>query len=179
MKKVFVAATIILAAACGLARSEDDVKPGLIGEYFEFEAGVADFPKIPADKKPTIKRVDKTINVENSEDDFNHTNLSHDFSVRWTGSVKIDKAGKYKFCIESDDGSRLILDGKQVIENGGSHPMQKKECVIELAPGQHELKLDYFQGNGEMGCKFSWAPPGKNEEIVPESVLWHKADAEN
>ena len=56
--------------------------------------------------------------------------------------------------------------------------MQKKDGTVELAPGQHEVTLEFFQGDGQMGCKFSWAPPGKNEEIVQEGMLWHKADAE-
>ena len=176
--RIRIVAFVAVLLAGEFVFAADDVKPGLVGEYFELDGGVADFPKLPADKKPTIRRVDKQVNVENCTENFGNTNLNTNFYVKWTGSVKIDKAGKYKFFVESDDGSRLFIDGKQVIDNNGSHPMQKKDGVVELAPGQHELKLEFFQGDGEMGCKFSWAPPGKNEEIVPESVLWHKADAE-
>jgi hypothetical protein len=176
--RIWILVLFVVMLVRGFSLAADDVKPGLVGEYHELDGGVADFPKLPAEKKPTLRRVDKQINVENCTENFNNTNLNTNFYVKWAGSVKIEKAGKYKFFVESDDGSRLFIDGKQVLDNNGSHPMQKKDGEIELAPGQHEVKLEFFQGDGQMGCKFSWAPPGKNEEIVPEGVLWHKADAE-
>jgi hypothetical protein len=170
-------ATLLLLAAAGLSAA-DDVKPGLIGEYYEFSEGVGDFPKVPPEKKPSIRRVDKQINVDNCDSNFGNTNLSENFYVKWTGAVKSDKPGKYKFFLESDDGSRLFVDGKPVVQNGGSHPMGKAGGEIDLQPGPHQILIEFFQGTGQMGCKFSWAPPGKNEEIVPEGVLSHKADAE-
>ena len=156
----------------------DDVKPGLIGEYYELDPGVGDFPNLPRKKSRRFAVSIRSINVENCTENFSNTNLNTDFYVRWTGSVKIDKAAKYKFAVESDDGSRMYVDGKLVVNNPGSHPMQKAAGEIELAPGQHQIKIEFFQGNGEMGCKFYWTPPGKGEEIVPEGVLWHKAGDE-
>lgn len=179
MKHCAMAAVFIAWAAFGFVRAADDVKPGLIAEYFEFDNGLDNFPAIPADKKPTIRRIDMKIAVDDCQENFNNTNLNKNFYVKWAGSVKIEKDGKYKFFLESDDGSRLFLDGKLVIDNGGTHGMSKKECEIQLAPGQHEIKIDFFQGDGGMGCKFSWIQPGKGEEIVNENSLWHKADAEN
>ena len=172
-------ATLLLVLTALLAiRAGEDLKPGLIGEYYEFADGLGDFPKVPPEKKPSIRRVDKQINVDNCDSNFGNTNLSENFYVKWTGAVQADKAGKYKFAVESDDGSRLFVDGKPVVQNGGSHPMSKAGGEIELQPGPHQIVVEYFQGNGQMGCKFYWTPPGKNEEIVPEGALSHKSDAE-
>src|SRR6185295_7127422 len=168
----------LLIALAGMLRAGDDLKPGLVGVYYEFDEVIGDFPKIPADKKPSIRRVDKQVNVENSNSNFNNTNIDRGLYVKWSGFVKIEKQGKYKFFVESDEGSRLSVDSKPVVNNSGTHPMEKKGGEVDLAPGQHEIKLEYFQGDGQMGCKFSWAPPGKNEEIVPEAVLWHNVKAE-
>ena len=169
-------AIIVLLSTISLAA--EDLKPGLLGEYFEMESDVGDFPKLPPEKKPAIRRVDKQINVENCDKDFFNTNLDSNFYVRWTGTLKIDKAGKYKLFTESDDGSRLSVDGKPVVSNGGSHPMSKVAGEIELAAGPHQIVLEFFQGSGQMGCKFIWQPPGKNEELVPEGVLFHKPETE-
>lgn len=176
--RAFAFWAVLAVGALGGVRAADDVKPGLIAEYYEFGAAIADFPALPADKKPAIRRVEKQINVENCTENFNNTNLNTNFFVIWTGSVKIDKAGKYKFFVESDDGSRLFLDGKLVVNNPGTHGMIKVAGEVELAPGQHEVKLEYFQGDGGMGCKFFWSPPGKGEELLNENNLFHKADAE-
>ncbi len=176
--KTFYISAVLTAAALGCVRASDEVKPGLMAEYYEFDAAIADFPALPAGKKPSIRRVDKQINVENCTENFNNTNLNTNFYAVWTGSVKIDKAGKYKFFVESDDGSRLSIDGKLVVNNPGTHGMTKVAGEIELAPGQHDVKLEYFQGDGGMGCKFFWSQPGKGEEIMNENNLFHKADAE-
>ena len=175
--RILLAALLFVLAGAAL-RAADDVKPGLVGEYYELNEGVADFPKIPPEKKPSIRRVDRQINVDNCDSNFGNTNLNENFYVKWTGAVKADKPGKYKFAVESDDGSRMFVDGKPVVNNGGSHGMAKVGGEIDLQPGAHQLVIEFFQGSSAMGCKFSWAPPGKNEEIVPEAVLSHKADTE-
>jgi hypothetical protein len=178
MKKLLSILAILLYAAGGISFAADEVKPGLIGEYFDMAGAVEDFPALAADKKPTIKKVDKQVNVESVEENFNGTNLGQHFYIRWTGQVKIEKAGKYKFYTESDDGSRLFIDGKQLVDNSGLHAMQKKDGEVELTAGTHELKLEYFQNEGGAGCKLSWSADGIPEDIIPEKVLWHKADAE-
>ena len=173
--KIFLT-TLTLFASLSLAA--EDLKPGLLGEYYEMEGDVADFPKLPPERKPSIRRVDKQINVESCSKDFFNTNLESNFCVRWTGTLKIEKGGKYILFTESDDGSRLLVDGKLVVNNGGSHAMSKLAGEVELAPGPHQILLEFFQGNGEMGCRFLWQPPGKNEEVVPEAALFHKPEAE-
>jgi hypothetical protein len=175
MKNVWIA---LLSATILSAHAADDIRSGLIAEYYEFETAVADFPKITGDKKPSIRRVDKIIFVENCESNFNNTNLDKNFYATWAGSLKIEKPGKYKFFLESDDGSRMYLDGKLLVNNGGTHGMAKVEASIDLQPGQHDIRIEFFQGESAMGCKFSWTQPGKNEEPVAENNLWHKADAE-
>ena len=44
-----------------------------------------------------------------------------DFSVRWTGKLVPTKTGSHVLAVASDDGSRLYLDGKMVIDNWGDH----------------------------------------------------------
>jgi hypothetical protein len=146
---------------------------GLLGEYFDIGTPLEDFPKIAADTKPTLKRVDQAINVEASEDAWPGTQLVDYFYIRWTGSIQAPRAGKYSFFLESDDGSRLFLDGKQIIDNGGRHHMIEKEAAVDLTPGAHTVKIDYFENEVHAGCKFSWQPPAGTKEIVPANVLSH------
>ncbi len=68
-------------------------------------------------------RVDKQINFGNVVGDFYGIRMSDNFAVRWSGFVRIEKDGKYEFVTESDDGSRLSIDGKVVVNNGGVHPV--------------------------------------------------------
>lgn len=153
----------------------DEPPAGLNGEYFDLGTDVDDFPTIPADKKPTIKRVDKSINFRSTEMTFPGTKLQSHFAIRWTGKIKIPKDGKYTFYLESDDGSRLFIDGKQVVENGGLHEMQEVSGNVELKAGDHELKVDYYENenDGGAGCVLSWKTDGIIKEVVPAKALSH------
>lgn len=73
----------------------------------------------------------------------------NNFGMRFTGFLQIDKPGQYQFWIGSDDGSRLQIDGKEVVKNGGVHPHSEKEGRVSLDVGPHEIVVDYFQGGGE------------------------------
>jgi hypothetical protein len=162
----------LLASLAGAA----ELQPGLIGEYFTLK-DAGDFPTIAADHKPTLVRVDKQVNFENGEGEFHKTRLSSNFYVRWSGVVKIAQAGKYIFATESDDGSRLLVGGKLVVDNGGPHGMERKTGEIELTAGEHPILVEYFQGSGGAGCKVSWKAPNGDEQPIPGSALSHDKKA--
>ena len=152
---------------------EAELEPGLVGNYYNIGEEVGDFPDVK-DKKPVKTKVDKDINIDSTEEGFNGTDLIDQFYVVWTGVIKAEKDGKYKFSTESDDGSRVFIDGKQVVDNGGLHAMEEKEGEVELKAGNHELKVEFFENGGGAGCKLSWEPAGGAKEIVPAKVLFHK-----
>lgn len=161
---------LIPLLAAMTAVSAADLQPGLIGEYFAQKDGVGDFIKLDG-QKPTLVRVDKMVNFDSVEGEFHKTKIATNFVVRWSGVVKIATAGKYTFITESDDGSRLFIDGKQVVDNGGSHGMEKKSGEVELTAGDHAILIEYFQGGGGAGCKAFWKAPGGDEQPIPTSAL--------
>src|SRR5437879_4351796 len=124
-------AILILMASClvlaGKTVSATELEPGLQGEYFDLGSAVEDFPKLEG-KKPMLARVDKTINFRSTGPTFPGTKLDNRFAIRWTGKIKIPKDAVYTFFLESDDGSRLVIDGKSVVDNGGLHAMQEQEA---------------------------------------------------
>jgi len=155
-----------------------DPAPGLLGEYFALGSPVEDFPKIEPDKKPTLKRVDKTIEFRSTGPTFPGTKLDNHFAIRWTGIIRIPKDGKYTFYLESDDGSRLLIDGKTVVDNGGLHDMQEQFDSVELKAGDHEIRIDYFENenDGGAGCVLCWKTKDLARAVVPATALFHKAE---
>src|SRR5262249_9525875 len=153
--QVLLASTCLLVF-CNLAPAAEP-EPGLQGEYFDLGSTVEDFPKLEG-KKPTLTRVDKTINFRSTGPTFPGTKLDNHLAIRWTGRIKIPKDAVYTFYLESDDGSRLMIDGKTVVDNGGLHDMQEQESNVELKAGEHDLKIDYFENenDGGAGCVLSW-----------------------
>src|SRR3954463_9705839 len=156
MKRAFsLFALSLLTIVCLAPGEAKDLKPGLLGEYYDMGDAVEDFPNIPADKKPTIKLIDKQLNFESTSEELGNSKLSDHFFVRWSGVLRVAKAGKYKLFIESDDGSRLAIDGKMLIDNNGLHGMEEKDGEVELKAGDHVVKLEYFENEGEAGMKLS------------------------
>ncbi len=88
------------------------------------------------------------------------------FAIRYSGHFAVETAGKWKFRISSDDGAKLYIDGKLVINNDGEHPPKVAEGEIELLRGEHEMVLEYFQGpRYHINLQLFATPPGGNEGI--------------
>jgi hypothetical protein len=94
------------------------------------------------------------------------TNRFEWFAIKYTGAFNVDTEGDYAFRLVSDDGSRLFIDGKKIIDNDGLHPTQSASGNAYLASGQHSIEVDYFQGpREEIALQLFWTPPGGSEQI--------------
>lgn len=177
--KYLMLLTLFMSAAILSARAaEEDKDPGLVSEIFGFENPVEDFPTIAKDKKPNVVKVDKQVAFETTEEKWPGTEYTDHFYIRWTGVLRVPKDGKYTLYTESDDGSRVYIAGKQVVDNPGLHAMEEKSGEIELKAGDVEIKIDFFENEGGAGCKFSWSAEGLEKQIVPATALFHKKGAE-
>jgi PA14 domain len=88
------------------------------------------------------------------------------FAIRYAGAFRLADAGEYSFRISSDDGTKLIIDGKQVIDNDGQHPPKEARGTVKLAAGDHRMVLEYFQGpRYHINLQLWVTPPGKPEEL--------------
>lgn len=68
------------------------------------------------------------------------------FAIDYTGRFWIEKPGRYRFSLNSDDGARLYIDDQLIIDNDGLHPPETREGSLELAGGIHRIRVSYFQG---------------------------------
>ncbi|MFM8399132.1 MAG: PA14 domain-containing protein, partial [Pirellula sp.] len=61
-----------------------------------------------------------------------------DFALRFTGNIIIPKAGKYTFFVASDDGSRIYVDDKLLVDNDRLQGMTERSGSVELTAGPHK-----------------------------------------
>jgi len=155
------------------ALAAEEPEPGLSCEFFNIGQELGDFPDVK-DQRAAWTWVDKEVNVDAGDGAWPNTDVADYFYVRWTGVIRIEKDGKHKFHTESDDGSRLSIDGRRIVDNGGLHAAEEKSGEVELSAGDHEIKLEFFENTGEASCKLSWETPGAQKEIVPAKVLFHR-----
>ena len=172
MKHTAILLLAVTLTACAAA-AEKPLQPGLTGRYYQMTNSLEDFPAIPAGKKPDVERVDKQINFAATLEAFPGTKLVDNFYVVWTGKIRIPADGTYTFFLESDDGSRLFIDGAQVVDNGGLHEMTEVLGKVQLKAGDHIIKVEFFDAEEDAGCILSWKSAKIEKQVVPENVLFH------
>ena len=82
------------------------------------------------------------------------------FGFVFEGQLAVPEAGSYTFHLNSDDGSRLTIAGREVILYDGIHGERKeRSAVVDLPAGRVPIRLDYFQNVGGLGLTVGWEGP--------------------
>ncbi|HEY4063030.1 MAG TPA: PA14 domain-containing protein [Puia sp.] len=90
------------------------------------------------------------------------------FGIEYTGIFRPRKAGNYTFKLISDDGSKLYIDEKQLIDNDGIHSEWQVKGSLYLSDSLHSIKIRYFQGpRYELALQLFWSLDGSPEKIFP------------
>jgi cytochrome c len=93
---------------------------------------------------------------------------------KYSGFITVDKERTYSFRLASDDGSRLLINNEEIIDNGGLHGVEPKDGEVTLRQGKNEIIVEYYQAQGGAGITFQWADSESGEyQVVPESVFSH------
>ncbi len=91
------------------------------------------------------------------------------WSAKWTGTLTPPTTGTYTFSLTSDDGSRLFVNGQQVISNWADQPPTTKTGTISLTAGQAvSIEVDYFQDGGGSQLNLGWQIP--NQDLLGQAV---------
>ncbi len=81
------------------------------------------------------------------------------WSAKWTGTLTPPTTGT----LTSDDGSRLFVNGQQVINNWADQPPTTKTGTVNLTAGQPvSIEVDYFQDGGGSQVNLAWQIPNQN-----------------
>jgi len=106
--------------------------------------------------KPVVVRVDKEINFHPGW--MRDRQLDDDFSVRWTGKI-IPRRSKKTLAIgvASDDGMRLHLNGKRVIDSWHNRGLVEDQVAVDFEPGKPvDIKIEYYESEGAECCMLRW-----------------------
>ena len=94
------------------------------------------------------------------------------FGLVLKGAIEIPATALYTFYLNSNDGSKLYIDGKLVIDNDGLHGALEKEGQINLSEGKHSLRITYFQAGGGFHLKAYISGPDLERVSIPPSMLF-------
>ena len=139
-----------------------DGRPGVSVQYFEgqnFEkpAGKSVDPKVDY-SWPGPPLTEPPPGLENCEN----------FSARLTGFLTLPEDGEYEIGAEADDGVRIWLDDRLVVDDWSVHGMRFAGKKLSFKKGQKvAFKIDYFQGQGGRGLRFVWRTPSVLAKPAP------------
>ncbi|MBN1403648.1 MAG: DUF4982 domain-containing protein [Opitutales bacterium] len=101
------------------------------------------------------------------------------FSAIWTGKFTPANTGRYRFYLSSDDGSRLTIDDKLLIDNWGQHPAGDITGDIDLEAGKSlPIKVEYYEDGGDASISLRWALLPDAAVPVVATLLVELLDAE-
>ncbi|MCD0479752.1 glycoside hydrolase family 3 C-terminal domain-containing protein [Chryseobacterium sp. LC2016-29] len=124
-------------------------KKGLKGNYFS-----------NSDLKgnPAFEKQDEQLNFKWSLYSPNPEKLQPDnYSVRWTGKLEAPNSGKYKLGLRGNDGFRLYLNGKLLIDNWEKLSYSTKTVELDLNKGQRsDIVVEFHENRGEANIELIW-----------------------
>ncbi|MEN3306230.1 MAG: beta-glucosidase [Micromonosporaceae bacterium] len=127
---------------------------GLFGQYYT-GTGLAG--------TPVLSRVDPTVNFIWGGAAPAAGLPATGWSAKWTGTLTPPTTGTYQFALNSDDGSRLFINGQQVIDNWFNQPPTTRTGTVNLTANQPvSIEVDYFQDGGGSQVSLNWQIPNQN-----------------
>lgn len=90
------------------------------------------------------------------------------------GYINIETAGRYRFYLASDDGSKLYIDNELVVNNDGDHGVIEKDASEQLSAGKHAIKVEWFNGGGGKWLGLFYEGPGIPKQLLPADKLYLK-----
>lgn len=90
------------------------------------------------------------------------------FAIEYRVTIRVAKESTFKFRLVSDDGSKLFINNKTVVDNDGMHQFLPAAGSVKLAKGDHSFLLQYFQGpRYQAGIQLFVKGDGSKESIFP------------
>ncbi|MFT7486773.1 MAG: putative heme-binding domain-containing protein, partial [Candidatus Paceibacteria bacterium] len=130
-------------------------------------------PSPPNARRETLSSLSPTEEVWSDHFQLNLAPAleSDSFGLAFSGVLFAPRDGTYTFSTNSDDGSRLYIGERSVVENDGPHGMVSRSGEIFLSKGPHPILVTFFESGGGQGLQVHWSGPGVERQLIPASVL--------
>jgi hypothetical protein len=143
--------------------TEPSIGEGLTGVYYDNR----DFTGT------TVTRVDPQVNFNWGSGSPDRTMGADTFSVRWTGQVQAQYSQTYTFHVLADDGVRLWVNGRLLIDQWRDSTGKESSGSIALQAGvKYDIKLEYYEKANNARAQLAWSSPSTLKQVIPQSRLF-------
>ena len=142
-----------------------DMAPGIAYFYYaEHLERLPDFSEL----MPVAAGVANTISLAPAQD-FEH----EAFALLFQGYIHIPQDGMYAFTTVSNDGSKLYIGDRLVVDNDGLHRERAETGFIALQQGWHPIRAPYFEAGGAHALAVYYTGPDIPYQEIPPEALRH------
>ena len=102
------------------------------------------------------------------------------FSTRWTGQIEARYSERYTFSTLSDDGVRLWVNDRLIIDQWNDHPATTHTGQIDMESGVlYNIRVEYYENGGDSRMRLAWQSASQAFQVVPRSLLYAADDPGN
>lgn len=98
----------------------------------------------------------------------------NDFSIRWTGEIEAGYTETYTFYPKTDDGVRLWIDGRLLVDSWETvpiYPIEHKGTIDLVAGNTYSIVMEYFESSDNAIVELRWESPSTPKQVVPKAAL--------
>ncbi|MBX0291643.1 OmpA family protein [Hymenobacter sp. HSC-4F20] len=102
------------------------------------------------------------------------------FSVRWVGHLYVPVTGVYTFQIAVDDGMRVWIGGRKVLDSWRDQPVTTSTTHMNLTAGRYyPVRVEYYQVERDSRALLAWKLPDSFDEPrpIPTANLYQRLPA--
>ncbi len=164
-----VKARMFNTAGHGSTTSTQTYKPIPTGSGLRYRFYEGSWTRLPDfDKlKPVFESLATNLDVESRQ------LWSDNWAMLLEGNLKIEQAGEYTFYVNSDDGCRLLIDEKLVVDNDGDHSLLELSGKTHLSGGSHAIRIEFFEAGSEAILEIDLEGPNMKRQPLPFELLSH------
>jgi hypothetical protein len=139
-------------------------KPGFKEEVFYKQIGKKSVPNL--NRRPDAQRVVNRVKYDMTDRPWMGFTAKDGFAVRWSGKLRVTQGGSYRFSLYSDDGSRMFLNNKRIVNNDGLHGWRQVEGNARIRSGAYNIIVEFFEDKGKAGIWFRYMGPDTSNRMM-------------
>ncbi|MDX1547113.1 MAG: family 16 glycoside hydrolase, partial [Rhodothermales bacterium] len=164
-----------MGRAYPLTEPPEDAAHGLAVNVWRFPGPLSSMPAPRPGEAPVYSGVVPALHLPDAEA---YGEFDEYFYVNARGTIDIPETTNYVFRLASDDGGKLFIDGKEIIDHDGLHGPTAIDGEVFLEAGPHPIEVQYFQGGGGKALSLQWIAHGQDAFTViqPSAFTYDAAD---
>jgi hypothetical protein len=121
----------------------------------------------------TVERVDPRIDFDWGERAPDPAIGPDTFSVRWTGKVRADFSEIHTFHALTDDGVRLWVDDKLIVDEWRDMRPSEHSGTVFLEAGRlYPIRMEHYDNTLTAIAKLQWSSPSVPKSVIPQRNLY-------